>query len=207
MDSLRSPLTPDVRHGCAAQSSALAASRHHHPSSRPGTPSAHRLNVDDSRCGHTKSDHRVENPGAGGSSPQLQSRLSATFRASTTPSSIPDLAFQQPAGSCSPTPGCSRLSAPPPGAAPPGRSGRPSVTSTSRIPNVPRCLTATCSPWASRFSATRRPSEAFGAPCPRKGRSHPRPPAAIASRSPSLGISRAADGSRRHLPNSAKSHA
>ena len=34
MDSLRSPLTPDVRHGCAAQSLALTASRFRRTSSR-----------------------------------------------------------------------------------------------------------------------------------------------------------------------------
>ena len=40
---------PDVRHGCAAQSSALRASRPHHSSSRAGTSPVHRLNVSDSR--------------------------------------------------------------------------------------------------------------------------------------------------------------
>ncbi len=38
-----------VRHGCAAQSSALTASHHHHSSSRAGRSPAHRLNVEGSR--------------------------------------------------------------------------------------------------------------------------------------------------------------
>ena len=38
-----------VRHGCAAQSSVLTDPRYCHSSSRAGTSSAHRLNVDDSR--------------------------------------------------------------------------------------------------------------------------------------------------------------
>ena len=38
MDSLRSPLTPDVRHGCAAQSLPRTAPRLHDTSSRPGRP-------------------------------------------------------------------------------------------------------------------------------------------------------------------------
>ncbi len=40
---------PDVRHGCAAQSSAPRASRLHHSSSRADTSPAHRLNSSDSR--------------------------------------------------------------------------------------------------------------------------------------------------------------
>ena len=51
MDSLRSPLTPDVRRGCAAQSSALTVHCLQQSPSRPARPPAHRLNSDGSqRC-------------------------------------------------------------------------------------------------------------------------------------------------------------
>jgi hypothetical protein len=87
---------PDVRHGCAAQSSALNDSRHCQSSSRAGTSQAHRLNVLGSRRSPLPSRARL----VVGHSPARFPRLPRTERrASNTVDASPTLARRPPAPS------------------------------------------------------------------------------------------------------------